>query len=200
MRRKLLFAALIGPLLATAARAADDVRYYSENGVTYRETRRVVRRPVSDTRLESRERTVYRERLTTETRQSERVVHTPVTEYRWEAHWRGRWNPLQQPYLEYRLVPRTCYQPRTEMVRFPVTHRELIPEKQVVQIPVTNLRFVDEEQISRVAVSGPGAGDPFAAPSYVAQRQRIGGVSRLDSDPPRYGDSGWRTVGGTVRR
>ena len=201
MRRKLLLATSIVFLVSQTA-SADDVRYYTENGVTYRETRRVVRRPVSETRLERREETVYRERTVTEYQETTRVCSVPVTEYRWEAHWAGRWNPFRQPYLEYRLVPYTYCKPRTEVVRVPVVRREMVPEKRIVQVPVTTLRFVEEEQISRVAVSGGSNGlSPTSSPSYIASRDRIGGVSRLESDPPRYGNSGWRSAGTvTLRR
>jgi len=198
MQRMHLGAMLILASQIATARA-DDVRYYNDNGVTFRETRRVVRRPVSETRTETREETVYRERYTTQFENRTRICHLPVTEYRWETRLVGRWNPFVQPYLENRLVPRTHLEPRTETYQVPVVQRELVPERRIVQTPVTDLRFVEEEQITRVAVSDTS--DPFAQPTSVANRQRIGGIAQLDSDPPRYGNSTWQTIDrGTVRR
>ena len=45
------------------ADAQPSVRYYTENGVTYKETRSTVRRPVVEKRMEQREKTVYREKI-----------------------------------------------------------------------------------------------------------------------------------------
>lgn len=174
--------------------AADEVVYYEENGVTYRETRRIVRKPVTETRVEPRERTVYRENVTTELVETDRTVLVPVTEYRWEAHWRGRYNPLVRPYLDQRLVPRTYLEPRVERVRTPVVRRELVPEVRVDQVPTVTRRFVEEEVVSRAIVSGRPitTSDPFAPSEQLARRERVGGT-RLDNDPPRrVDDGGWR--------
>ena len=184
------FAMLAGAGFATA----QNVRYYEENGVTYRETRRSVRRPVSETRLETRQRIVQRERITTEWRDTYQTHMTPVTEYQWESRWVGRWNPLQQPYLVHQIVPRTRWEMRASRVTVPVTRRELIPETETVQVPVTTLRMADEEIITRMAVSGSPSGDPFASSgSRLANRSTIGGIGQLKNDPPRRSsDSTWR--------
>src|SRR5687768_953900 len=64
--KRRLFVLLLAMLLTPAWASADGVRYYVENGVTYAETTRTVRRPVCETRYEERERTVYRRQTRTE--------------------------------------------------------------------------------------------------------------------------------------
>lgn len=202
MKSTLWALAALLPLASAVSATADEVRYFEQDGITYRETRRTVRRPVTESRYETREETVYREHLTTDSVESYRTRHLPVTEYRLEAYWAGRWNPFRRPYLAYEYVPRTHWEPRTEVVRTPVSRRELVPERRVVQVPVTTTKMAEEEVITRVAVSGNASGDPFA--SSVARQGdtiRIGGVARLDNDPPRYGQtSDWRASSGSVRR
>jgi hypothetical protein len=177
-----------------------DGQYVTLNGKTYYETRQKILRPVQETRYEERERTVYREQYSTSVEESQRVVHVPVTEYRWEAKWEGRWNPFVEPYMTYRLVPRTSWEPRAETVRTPVTQRNLVPERVVERIPVTSRQMVEEEVIRRTAVANPPTGtrnasDPFSGESRVVRRPVIGGVSQLKSDPPRSATSSeWRSV------
>ena len=190
-------AALVGGLAAASFGAEADVRYYQQHGVTYRETRAVVRRPVSQTRIEQREQTVYRQRYSTEMRSTTQSVVTPVVQYYWQAQWHGWWNPFQQPYLAYHAVPYTSWQTRQQTVRLPVTQRELVPEKRTVRVPVTTLRLVRKEEVSRVAVK-PAPSAPALAPSIAGQARDapIGGIARLERDPPRQGTSvtadGWR--------
>jgi len=175
----LAFAAAIG-LVSHNVSTADEVRYYEKDGVTYKETRRVVREPISETRLEQKQQTVYREQYRTEMKDSQRTVYQPVTEYRWQAYLHGRWNPLVQPYWAYRLVPSTRWVARQETVRMPVTQRELVPETRTVQVPITTQRVAEREIIERVAVSASPSG------AQTAQSGRpLGGVARLESDPPR---------------
>jgi hypothetical protein len=155
---------LIGVLLVLAAPAvcrAQDVRYYDQNGVTIRETRQVVQHPVVETRMETRQQTVYLDQCKTQMQTVQRTYQTPVTEYYWEAYWANRWNPFEQPYIAYRYVPRVRWELHTETVQMPVTTHEAVPQTQTVQVPVTTQRFVDEELISRMPVNGKPA-DPFA--------------------------------------
>ena len=35
-----------------------------------------------------------------------KTYQVPVTEYVWEAFWANRWNPFEEPYIAYRMVPR----------------------------------------------------------------------------------------------
>jgi hypothetical protein len=190
-------------LLGTLSARAADVRYYQQNGVTYRETRRVVEERIPESRMVEREQTVYREQFTTEMRPSTRTYCAPVTEYRWEAYWVGRWNPLAQPYLAYRCVPRTHWEQRIETVDVPVNVRRLVPESRVVRQPVAGWRTAQREVVDRVAV-GRSPVRTFAAPApapVLASRPQIGGISRLDNDPPRLGVStAWRASSATFRR
>ena len=57
--------------------AEPSVRYYTENGITYKETRTTVRRPVVERRLEQREKTVYREKVTTSYEPHTQLSYTP---------------------------------------------------------------------------------------------------------------------------
>jgi hypothetical protein len=200
--RQLLAAAVITCLVGTPPAGGDEVRYYDQDGVTYRETRRTVLRPVCETQLRPSTQTVYREEQTSELRETQRTWWTPVTEYRCEAYWAGRWNPFVDPYLSYRLVPRTCWENRSEVVQVPVTCRRLVPETRTVQVPVTTRRMVTEEVITRVAVGGgPSATTAILSPTPTVSRpERVGGVARLDKDPPRQGVStAWRRASATAR-
>jgi hypothetical protein len=185
-------AAISGTILAS------EVRYFVEDGVTYRETRRRVRRPVSETQVADREVTVYRERYTTDMRELVRTEYTPVVRHHWEPRWHGWWNPFQDPYVAYHLVSSTYWQPYQRTVRTPVSKREWVPEKRVVRAPVTKLRFVEQEEVSRVAVNPPPRFARQASPSApTSNHDAVVGIARLDGDPPRRGtgklDSGWRT-------
>jgi len=179
--------------VAIGSSFADDVRYYEQNGVTYRETRHTIQRPVWATRYEQREQTVYKPQVTTEYRDSYQTYQVPVTQYRWTSRWHGRWNPFVQPYTTQALVPVTHFEYRTEVVKVPVARTQWIPEKRMVQVPVTTQRIVSDEVVRRVAVS--------VAPRPRGAANGIGGVARLESDPPRQG-TGWQAAktGTTIRR
>lgn len=184
--------------LGAANASAQDVRYTTEdNGTTYRETRHIVRHPVTDVVHQDVPRTVYREHARVELQDINRVYQVPVTEYRRESYWRGRWNPFVQPYLAERIVPYTRWESRAETVKLPITTRQLVAETQVDKVPVVTHRYVDEEIVSRVPVSGQnGTAIAGSAPRGTV----VGGVARLDNDPPRQGiDSSWRPAT-TVQR
>jgi hypothetical protein len=190
-------------LLASLA-VADEVRYVEKDGVTYQETRRVIRRPIVETTMQPREQTVYRDKYTTDFHPTERRYMTPITEYRWEPQWVNPWNPFSSPYVAYRWMPVTRWVERTEQVRIPVTRRETIPEKVTMNVPVTTQRFAEDEYVTRVAVSAKPRdaeparlnGDPFESSAQpqesVARRESVGGIRQLKSDPPRYGE--WRAA------
>ena len=158
---------------------ADEVRYYQNDGITYRETRRVVQRPVVETRYEQREQIFYKEQYKTDVQQSYRNVQVPVTQYRTMACLQNRWNPFAQPYYTYRTVPMQHMEVRQQLVQTPVTRRELVPEKRIVQIPVTSKRMAQEEQITRVVVSSVPAGTVIGSGSSTPSVP-IGGIARLD--------------------
>jgi hypothetical protein len=142
-------------LAATGQLRAADVRYYAENGITYRETRYTVQHPVTETVLVDQARTVYREKVATTLQDSVRTVQVPVTEYRSETFMVNRWNPFATPYMAQRLVPVTRMETRTETSKVPVGTRQLVPETTTVKVPVVRTRMVNEEITSRIAVAGP---------------------------------------------
>lgn len=202
--------------VGAAAAAADETRFYEENGVTYRETRRKVARPVAETRWEDQPRTVYREKVTCDCIDVPRSYYVQVSDWQWESYIANRWNPFAQPYVAQRLVPRTRWELRSDTVRVPNPRRELTSELVTVRVPTTTTRLVEEEYISRVAVSvrptasspssqlasgQPTPAAPPAGPGMAsAMANSIGGVARLDSDPPRAGSSdAWRPLS-PVRR
>jgi len=195
LSRQLLVAMVVMSVANLSLSVADEVRYYQENGVTYRQTKRTVLCPVTETRMQPTTQTVYRPQRSTELCDTVRTCWTPVTECRCEAQWVGRWNPFVEPYLVNRLVPRTHWQCRTEVVKVPVACCRLVPETRTVQVPVTTRRMVSEEVVTRVAVNRTpseihSALRPTPTP---ARRVQIGGLARLDNDPPRHGVStAWR--------
>ena len=194
----------IAVLLVSGSAQADEVRYYQEHGITYRETRRMENRPVSQTRYEDRERTVYRPRIVREMRTSYRTYHTPVTQYELQPHLVGRWNPFVQPVQTWRYVPRTHWEVRSEPVDVPVTRQEWVAEKQTYRVPVTTMRTEPREVITRVAVSGSAVNATRyarkdATPS-VARRERVGGLHRLDDAPRRGAADAWQAGSGIIRR
>lgn len=137
---------------------AQAVRYYEDQGVTYRETRQYLPRWVAENYLPPAGAVggppaavgagypapQYVAQLPAATgaspaaappaappavlppagatsgyRETVRMVPTPVTEYRYEAYWRGRWNPFAKKSLAYRLVPRTRWEYRPAVTRYP---------------------------------------------------------------------------------
>jgi len=185
--RTTLAALVLIPAVGGQTLLGEEPRYFEKDGVTYRETREVVQRPMAETRLEQREQTVYREQLSTQVQETYRTYQTPVTEYQLVTVLRGRWNPFVLPYLSNEMVPVRRWETRQEIVRTPVARRDLVPETRVVQVPVTTHRIVEEEVIRRVAVTPPGG------------TTSVGGVARLENDPPRQG-SNWRSSTSTVQR
>ncbi len=170
--------------LASSAVAQNNVRYFEKDGMTYRESRSVVKRPVVQTELQPRERVTYREQVSTSYEPRARTIYTPVTTYQWQARWQDVLNPFKPATMAYQLVPQTHWQAHVEQVETPVTRRELVPQREVVDVPVTTRRYVDEEIIRRTVVNPRGS-------TSVARRENIGGVTRLENDPPREGTN-WR--------
>jgi hypothetical protein len=152
----------------------------TEGGRRYLVKREVVHRPMSKTDWVEKTQEVYREEYSTDYKDTTRIVQVPVTEYRWEPEIVNRWNPFSQPYMVQRLVPRTRWETRTEIVKVPVVERHLVPETRVVRTPETR-RWMEPETIERkVAIDPPLDQDV----SNIARRQPIGGT-RMESDPPK---------------
>ncbi len=204
--RAIVFLAFVGGMVGLDV-AANEVRYYEQDGVTYRETRQVVHRQVYQTEMRPTTQTVYRQEHVTELRETPRTWWAPVSEHTCEAVLMGRWNPFVEPHVVYRPTTRTRWEARTEIVQTPVTVSRWVPQTQMTEMAVTVQRTVPEEIISRVAVGGPsvptlaptiaaapapsGALSPIPRPMSTAGP--VGGVARLDNDPPRQGAStAWR--------
>lgn len=188
-------------LLATVVLAisqqtwAQDVRYYEQDGVTYREVRNTTQKPVVDVTYQNREETVYRQQITTKFEDYSQLSYQPVTTYRWEPRWHGWWRIFRGPHVAYHLVPSTSWQAQAHTVRIPVTKSHWVPETRVVQTPVKQLRMVDHDQVTRTAM-GPAASQttaltpanrstltyiPPTQPRVAAQpRHAIGGIARLE--------------------
>jgi hypothetical protein len=179
MRSKLFTAALLSLAPLAPLSAADNVRYESVGGQNYMITTKVVERPMSKTEYKDVAREVYREEYITDTHEVSRMVHVPVTEYRWEAQWAGRWNPFSQPYLVQRLVPRTHLETRTELVKVPVTQKRLVPETRIERVAETRRWMAKEEIESKVAIDPPGDDG-----TLMATKPGFGGF-KMESDPPR---------------
>ena len=197
----LILSVIVGPqfvgsqLVGSQFASADEVTYFDKDGIRYRETRRTVRRPVPTTKIEERERIVYRQQFSTEMRDSTRFYKTPVTQYYWTTRVHGRWNPFVTPYTTYDLVPVTRWEQRVETVSVPVNRQEWVPEKQIVKVQVRTYQMAEDEVISRVAVGAASSNSAGA----VARRESIGGV-QMYSDPPRKGSGGWRKAEPSVLR
>ncbi len=179
-------ASLLVVLGACPMAIAQDIHTNSQ-GQQYRVTgRQLVSRPVTETHVVENQYTVHTPRTITEYQPSARNVYTPVTEYQWEPYLANRWNPFSSPSVQYRYVPRTRWEMRTEQVHVPVTRQEFVAEQRVSRTPVTTQRFVTEEQVTSVAVNG---NDPFTGNTAVAAKP-IGTTGQLQSDPPRQASNG----------
>lgn len=181
-------AAVAAALSATVYSPADNVREYDQNGLRYRETTRVVQRPVYETAWKEETRDVVRPVYATEQQPTTRTVYVPITEYVTQPVMRGRWNPFAEPYYEYRLVPVTRWEVRQETINIPVVRHEHRVEKQVVKVPVTTLRYENEEFIRREIVGRAIGGADGSAASMASRdtgASRQYGSKTLADDPPR---------------
>jgi hypothetical protein len=140
-------------------------------------------RAVPETHYVDHQSTVYTPRTTTEYHPTSRTVYTPVTEYQWEPYLANRWNPFSSPSVQYRYVPRTRWEMRSEQVHIPVTRNELIPETRTQKVAVQSYRYEDVTTTTRVAVRQPG-NDPFAGNTAVAAKP-LGSTGQLTNDPPK---------------
>ncbi len=168
------------------ASAQQAVRYYTENGVTYKETRTRTQKPVVERRMETREKTVYSEKVSTTYEPYTQLIHTPITTYQWEGRWQDVFNPFRPAHMGYHLVPMTHWEIRSEQVHRPITRREMLPEKRTYQVPVTTHRYVEEEAVHRTVV-----GKNTGSTASVASRSAIGGIHQIKNDPPLH-SSAWR--------
>ena len=200
------------------ASAQSGAGYYTnpETGIVYQQVKRTVERPVTETRVESRQQTVYRPQTVTETKPRVRTVYTPVIEYKWEPRVHGRWNPFRSPTVAYHHVPRTHWEQRNDVVQQTTTRTEWVAETRNIDVPQRIVRMereekIDYEPVGHVApqqASPPGASEALAsrlrplapneriATSFSAPRIASSTVGRMTSDPPRRtaGQGGMRTT------
>ncbi len=199
MTARMWVTALAWLVIACATALGQDT--VTEGGRQYRVTNRTERRPVTEVQYQERKSTVYREELATETRDIERIVQLPVTEYEWEPYWVNRWNLFATPYIAYRLVPRTRLELRSETVRTPITSSRLIPVERTERVPVVTHRMADVQVTERMAVDAPSSIPPAPGATRTADGGSEMGGRQLVSDPPRQTTSlEWRPAGGTRER
>ncbi len=149
---------------------AAETWYETQEGTTYRVTRRVEKRPVAETHLEQQTQTVYATEYVTEMRESTRTTWVPVTQYVYEPRWHQWWNPFAEAYVAYQARPVTRWELRTQTVREPVTMKQQIPQERIVQKPVRALGFVEQPVEERIVVSSPTRGVPATPEVRYAQR------------------------------
>jgi hypothetical protein len=187
-RLTLLFVGLCGFVVLVSDRAiGQNVRYYEENGMQIKETRTLVKRPIVERTVEQRQRMVYREQVTTELQPTYRMVHTPVTTYRWKARWHDVLNPFRP--VRYDLVPQTHWQAHTEQVDVPIVRRQYVPQREVVSVPVSKRRFVNDEIIRKTVVSTLPGSTGSNGVAIARRGVAIGGVEKLENDPPRTSEN-----------
>lgn len=188
MARRLFTLAALGAALAAPA-LADDVKTVTDaNGQTWREVHRTIQQPVTETQCLERQRLVYQESCDVQMCDTTRTYTVPVTEYRWESYWKGRYNPFVQPYLAQRLVPYTRWETRTETVKVPVTRRQVVPVTQTIKVPYTTQRVENHDVVVSRQLIGPSTTALAASPPA----PQIGGVQKFSPDnrqPPKAGTS-----------
>ncbi len=189
----LIVGAFTGWVCLTNAAWSQGVREYVENGITYRETTEVVRKPVSTTTWQERRETVLVDRVTTQLHESDRNVLVPVVTYQWQPRVHDWWNPFKPTSIGYHPVPVTSWEVQQQTVRTPVTYREMVPEERVVRTPQRSMDFVEETVTRRVAINDT-TGQPLtmgamsSGTTVVARRpETFGGVQRMQNDLPRQG-------------
>ena len=162
---------------------AQESRYVTA-GLGYEDVIQTVRTPVAATQVEEREQTVYRQQEKTQIYETQRNVLVPFTEYHWVPKWHGRFNPFRAPSISYHLVPYTRWKMQTQIVQTPVACANWFAEKHLLQVPVTTLTIENRGQIVR----RPGTTlSPAVRQAMVVRSPTIGGVARMESDPPRHG-------------
>lgn len=172
---------LVMPLGATPVALSQEIRYFERNGITYRE---VLGYPAVAQISPSTQclPVVYRPQFYTETRRVLQSYWVPITEYRWEARWVNRWNPFAEPYQEFRYVPVTRWEYRTDVAEIPVTCQRWVAE------PVTT------GSSSYAGLVSPGSSVVAVAgvPSTYAPRMAAYGVQT----GPQVSASGWQPFSG----
>ena len=181
---------------------ADEVRFVTENGITYREEYRKVRDPIAKQQVEQQQQTVHYDSFTTQMKETVQTFYHPVTTYQWVPRWQGPWGMGQPMHLTYERKPVTQWQPYTRTVRVPVTSHQLVPDTRVVEVPTRVLGFEDRlELVSRTPVSPASVPNNGPPPTYSpAAAQTVGTTTNLGSDSARYSATLRKSDGSTTHR
>lgn len=164
-----------------------DVRFYEQGGITYRETKTKVRRPVREIEYQDQQQTSYREKYDTQMQTIREYRYQPITQYSWEPRVHGRWNIFTGPHVAYHVRPYTTWQHQTRLAQYPVTQRTYEPQTRTVQTAVPKLSFKEEEVVTRTAV-GPAASGRQIATAPAQQPPAI--AWNLTPNRPNY-SYGW---------
>ncbi|TWU55172.1 hypothetical protein [Rubripirellula reticaptiva] len=167
------------PSQSTNASAPPGAGYYTDpaTGIVYRQVAQTIERPVYETKMQSRDETVYTPQTVHETRPETRTVYTPITTSTWQPRVTGRWNPFQQPTVEYQQVPQTRWEARNEIVQRTQSRTQWIAEKRKIDVPQQFVRMEREQKIAyepvgRVAPPASPSVDPTGISAAVAARLR----------------------------
>lgn len=170
-------------MLVAATAAADEVRTVTDaNGQQWNEVHRTISHPQTQTQCVEQPQTYYQEQCQVTNQDTYRTYQVPVTEYHLESYWVGRYNPFVQPYMAQRLVPRTRWETRTELVKVPIVQRSLVPVTRMVRVPVTTETVVNQDiVVHRQLVSQPTA--MASTPPANQQAMKVGGVQNFNPRP-----------------
>jgi hypothetical protein len=199
------------------AQAQSGSRYQTDpaTGIVYEPRTTTIDRPVVETKVETREQTVFRPQTVTETRPENRTKYSPVVEYKWEPRLHGRWNPFSRPRIQYHHVGRTKWEARNEVVHRTNTRTDWVAEKRTIEVPTQTVRMQREQKTDYVAVGrvAPAQTTPpvntaiasrlrplnsnetvapisqsaplIASDGFTSRQIASSSVGRMSSDPPR---------------
>ena len=189
--KKLSAAALVGLVVSPLVAAAQEVRVYQDpsTGHTVQETTQTIQRQIPVTQWQPSTRTVLRGQYRTDNQSVVRNYSVPITEYRWESYWQGRYNPFAQPTIGYRLVPATRWETHSDVVNVPVTRYETVPTTETVHLPVMTYHQVQDQVVRRTVVAPAAAGTSAYASTAPSNGSTMGGLTRLDNPPSQGSDA-----------
>jgi hypothetical protein len=135
------------------------------------------------------------DRVTTQMAETDRTVLAPVVEYQWTPRVQDWWNPFKPTTLAYSLTPVTRWEVQQQVVRTPVTYREMVPEERIVRTPQRSLDFVEEQVTRRVAIDNQtgreltvnGLTTGSGSTAIARRAGPIGGVQQMTDSLPRQG-------------
>lgn len=174
--------------------AADEFRYFQQNGVTYRDRVVTQRVAIPETQYQDRQETVYNAQHLPAMRTETRTTYVPVTQYALESRTYGVW-PFRQPQTVPQWVPRTQWVPQIQTVQIPVQRKQMLPETRTVRAAQTTMRYIDQPRVVERVVMGPG----FVPPALDSGRspQALAAVPSL-APPPENAASGGTVAPGSL--